>query len=60
MPNRTAVRSGIHGVLPALDAVWADPDVAAAEFAGCFLRARATGVGAPTVFGPRDGRTMAP
>jgi predicted phosphodiesterase len=31
MPNRVAVLSDIHGVLPALDAVLAEPDVAAAE-----------------------------
>ncbi|MET8232884.1 metallophosphoesterase family protein [Micromonospora sp. NPDC005298] len=31
MPNRVAVLSDIHGVLPALEAVLAEPDVAAAD-----------------------------
>ena len=31
MPDRVAVLSDIHGVLPALEAVLAEPDVAAAD-----------------------------
>jgi hypothetical protein len=42
-----AVLSDIHGVLPALDAVLAEPEV---------LRARASDADALAVFAPRDGR----
>ncbi len=48
--GRVAVLSDIHGVLPALEAVLAEPEVFS------YLRARATDAEALAVMSPRDGR----
>ena len=50
--GRVAVLSDIHGVLPALEAVLAEPEV----FSYLRARARATDAEALAVMSPRDGR----
>jgi hypothetical protein len=68
MVESVAVLSDIHGVLPVLDAVLAEPDVQGAgrivltgygiaDWADYLLHARASGGDALSVMAPRDGRT---
>ena len=57
MVASVAVLSDIHAVLPALDAVLAEPDVRdVAEWADYFLHARASDAEALAIMAPRDGR----
>jgi hypothetical protein len=62
MADTIAVLSDIHGVLPALEGVLAEPDVGAAGrivLADYFVGARAGDAEAIAAFGPRDGRAVA-
>jgi hypothetical protein len=56
MVRRVAVLSDVHGVLPVLAAVPAEPGYPDRQEWADHLRSAASDAEALTVFGPRDGR----